>query len=159
MFKLSNKETIKDTNEVIKNVNKKTSIPSIINAEMEIKGDMKSDNIIEVFGKVHGNIVADVVSIREGASIEGKIIAKYVKIAGNFTGEIKSSILHITSTGNAHAKLTYGIISIEEKAKFDGTMTQEAELLTIKQVEALDSAVEKSDTEVSNKKKKIENEQ
>ena len=158
MFKLSNKETIKDSNEVIKNVNKKTSLPSIINAEMQIIGDIKSDNIVEIFGKIEGNISADIVSIREGASVEGKIIAKYVKIAGNFRGDVQSSIIHITSQGDVHGKLSYGIISIEEKAKFDGTMSQDANLLAIKQVETSEEKIEHNETKLEAKRKKGENE-
>jgi cytoskeletal protein CcmA (bactofilin family) len=135
MFKLANKNEIKDSNEVIKNANKKTTIPSIINAEMYVKGDISSDNIIEIFGKVKGSIKADVLSIREGGFAEGVINAKYVKIAGTFNGEIQSSIIHITSTASVEGKLTYGIISIEEKAKFQGTLVQQTELLEIKEVE------------------------
>jgi cytoskeletal protein CcmA (bactofilin family) len=135
MFKLSNKNEIKDSNEVIKSVNKKTSIPSIINTEMSVKGDLVSDNIIEIFGKVEGNIKSDVLSIREGALVKGNIASKYVKIAGAFEGDVVASIIHITSTGAVTGNLTYGIISIEEKGKFEGSINQKTELLEIKSVE------------------------
>ena len=137
MFKLSNKNEIKDSNEVIKSVNKKTSIPSIINAEMSIKGDLVSENIIEIFGKVEGGVKSDVLSIREGAFVKGKIVSKYVKIAGTFEGEITASILHITSTGYVKGNITYGIISAEEKGKFEGNVTQKTELLEIKPIEEI----------------------
>ena len=132
MFKLNNKNEIKDSNEVIKNANKKTSIPSIINAEMSIKGDIVSENIVEIFGKVEGNIKADVLSLREGSEVKGVVQAKYVKIAGKFEGDVHSSIIHITASGSAFGNLVYGIISIEEKAKFEGSLSQKAELLEIK---------------------------
>lgn len=134
MFKLHNKHEIKDSGEVIKSVNKKTSVPSIVNAEMFVKGDISSENIIEVFGKIDGKVKADIISIREGASVKGSIVAQYVKISGTFDGDIKSAIIHITSTGVVNGKLAYGILSIEEKAKFDGTLMQSPELLTIKDI-------------------------
>jgi cytoskeletal protein CcmA (bactofilin family) len=134
MFKLNNKNNIKDSAEVIKSVNKKTSIPSIINSEMEVKGVITSDNIIEVFGKIEGVIKADVLSVREGASVKGEVVAKYVKISGIFEGDISSSIIHITSTGVVSGKMHYGVIAIEEKAKFDGTLKQTTELLEVKDI-------------------------
>ena len=134
MFKLHNKHEIKDSGEVIKSVNKKTSVPSIVNAEMFVKGDISSENIIEVFGKIDGKVKADIISIREGASVKGSIVAQYVKISGTFDGDIKSAIIHITSTGVVNGKLAYGILSIEEKAKFDGTLMQSSELLIVKDI-------------------------
>lgn len=135
MFKLNNKNEIKDSNEVIKNANKKTSIPSIFNAQTHFKGDITSENIVEIFGTIEGSIKAEVVSLREGSKILGNIEARYVKIAGKFDGKISSSIIHITSSGNAKGELTYGIVSIEEKAKFEGTLNQKLELLNSKELE------------------------
>jgi cytoskeletal protein CcmA (bactofilin family) len=162
MFKSSNKNIIKDSNEVIKNVNKKTTIPSIINAELTLKGDITSDNIIEVFGKIEGNIVCDVLSIREGAIIKGKVVAKYVKIAGSFTGEIKAAIIHITGSGSINGIIEYGIISSEENAKIQGTLLQNSSLLESKVLEG-DIVIEKTPEEERNgvlqfKKKKLGNE-
>jgi cytoskeletal protein CcmA (bactofilin family) len=102
---------------------------------MSVKGDLVSDNIIEIFGKVEGKIKSDVLSIREGALVKGNIASKYVKIAGAFEGDVIASIIHITSTGTVIGNLTYGIISIEEKGKFEGSINQKTELLEIKSVE------------------------
>ena len=135
MFKLNNKNEIKDSNEVIKTANKKTSIPSILNAEVCFKGDIVSENIIEIFGKVEGSIKSDVLSLREGSEVKGIVSAKYVKISGKFEGEINASIIHITASGSVNGTLTYGIISIEEKAKFEGTLSQKLELLEVKEIE------------------------
>ena len=132
MFKVKNTNLIKDSNEVIKNATKKTAIPTIINQEMVIEGDLISSNIIEIFGKVKGNIKSDVLSIREGATVDGTIHATYVKIAGNFKGNIKSSVIHITSNGEVKGEMVYGILSVEEKGKFEGKVSQDIELLQIK---------------------------
>ena len=132
MFKVKNTNLIKDSNEVIKNATKKTTIPTIINQEMVIEGDLVSSNIIEIFGKVKGNIKSDVLSIREGAIVDGTIHATYVKIAGHFKGNIKSSVIHITSVGEVSGEMIYGILSVEEKGKFEGKASQNIELLQIK---------------------------
>lgn len=147
MFKLNNKNEIKDSNEVVKNVNKKTSIPSILNAEVFFKGDLFSENIIEIFGKVEGSIKAEFVSLRLGSEVKGDIFAKYIKIAGKFEGKINSSIVHITSSGCVNGDLTYGILSIEEKAKFEGTLSQKPELLHAKEIEDKKNDTNKARTE------------
>lgn len=131
MFKIINKDTIKDSSEVIKNANKKTSIPSIINAQMVVRGNMTSDNIIEIFGRVEGDIKAEVVTVREGGTLIGKVEAKYVKVSGHFEGDISTAVIHITSTGNLFGKIDYGIISVEEKAQVKSEMQYNPSLLQV----------------------------
>lgn len=133
MFK-KNPNLMKDSSEVIKNATKKTTMPTIINPEITIEGDLSSENIIEIFGKVKGNIKTEVLSIREGAIVDGIIKATYVKIAGAFKGKLTSSIVHITHSGDVTGEMIYGILSIEEKGKFDGKVSQNIELLQIKEV-------------------------
>ncbi len=134
MFSLGNKNEIKDGNEVIKNANKNTPIPSIINPEMFVKGDIDAKNILDIMGKVEGNIKAKVVRIRDKASVIGKINSTYIQIGGDFQGSISSSIIHITPSGVVRGDLKYGIISIAEKAVIDATIKQDVELLKLKEV-------------------------
>lgn len=135
MFKLANKDIIKDSAEIIKNANKKTTIPSIINAQISIVGDAVSDNTVEIFGKFDGSLKADVIIIREGGDVKGKISAKYIKIAGNFKGDVVSAILHVSSAGAIEGNIEYGIISIEEKAQIKGQMVYNPSLLRVSSAE------------------------
>jgi len=134
MFAIGNKNEIKDSQEVLKDANKKTPIPSIINSSMYVKGDISTDNIIDIVGKVEGSIRAKVVHIREGASVSGEIVSRYIKIGGDFKGNISSAIIHIASSGIVKGDLNYGIISIEERAKLEVVLKQELELLKLEEV-------------------------
>lgn len=130
MFK-KNTYSIKDSGDIVRNASKQTSIPTIINNGITIVGNLISTNIIEVFGNIKGNVKSQVLHIREGAFVEGNIEASYVKIAGQFIGEIKSSIIHITNSGDVKGDVVYGIISIEEKGKFEGKLNQDIDLLKV----------------------------
>lgn len=131
MFKTINKEIITDSAEIIKSVNKKTAIPSIISKGMDIIGDLCSENIIEIFGKVKGDIKADIIRIRENARVEGNLHAKYIQIAGTFEGNATCAVIHVLATGFIKGNLEYGLISVEEKAQITGQLIGNSQLLQL----------------------------
>ena len=53
---------------------------SIISKGLVLKGNLVSDGLLEVEGKINGNVKGNEITIRETGSVSGKIIANVLNI-------------------------------------------------------------------------------
>src|SRR5688572_8810995 len=65
------------------------AIPSILSADMTVKGDFYTKGALEVEGEVEGNIYCDSVTVRKTANIRGNISANDIFLDGKVNGMIK----------------------------------------------------------------------
>ena len=64
--------------------------PSIVSADLEIIGDLKSDGDIQIDGKVDGDVISKNLTIGSTAIVRGSIEAVEVVVAGEVFGQIKA---------------------------------------------------------------------
>ena len=106
-----------------KNNVKITSLPStlIIGSSANIKGNVKDDNEITIYGSVEGDIECKKLTIGKSGSAKGKIITENLVIEGNVDGDIKvKDHLTIYTTGRTSGKISYGSINIDDGGKIEG---------------------------------------
>ena len=98
------------------------NISSILGPEVEIKGDVKVNGDLLIYGKVYGDIISKgSINAAKGSLIKGNIKATNATISGTIEGDliVESKVIlgkNSYLTGNLKA----AIITIEEGAKFDG---------------------------------------
>ena len=99
-----------------------SSSRSFLGKTLEIKGEITSDEVLTVEGKVKGNInISKTLTIGRDGFVEGEIKAKEVKIDGKAEGAIDASDrLEISANGNFSGTLKSGKLVIEEGAVFKG---------------------------------------
>lgn len=111
-----------------KTMNKKTSAlqtdlaDTVISRDLQIKGNLQSDNDIWIDGEVHGAVTTKGnISVGDTGKIFGNIEASEVRIAGAVEGDIKS---HETLTCESSAKVSGDIyatgLSVENGAFIEG---------------------------------------
>lgn len=105
----------KDKENLVKKV-----APSIIVSDLDIAGNLSSDGIIEIGGKVRGDIKSNIVVIRKEAIINGTISANTVMVYGNVRGPINAKEIKLYSTANVVGKIEYEKMSMEIGALFNG---------------------------------------
>ena len=106
-----------------KNNVKIASFPStlIIGSSANIKGNVKDDNEITIYGNVEGDIECKKLTVGKSGSAKGKIITENLVIEGNVDGDIKvKDHLTIYSSGQTSGKISYGSINIDDGGKIEG---------------------------------------
>ena len=105
-----------------KEVNLSKGNTSIISKDLSIKGNLKSEGLLEIEGKIDGDIDGNVITLRETAVVNGNIIAKVVNVKGKFDGIIKSERINISGRADIRGTLEYVSLCVEDGASIDGEL-------------------------------------
>ena len=66
------------------------SAPSIISADMGIKGSVTSDGEMQIDGKIDGDVTAVSITIGQTGTIQGEVRAQTVIVRGRIIGSIRA---------------------------------------------------------------------
>ncbi|HSQ97894.1 MAG TPA: polymer-forming cytoskeletal protein [Rickettsiales bacterium] len=95
---------------------------SLISTGLSINGILKSEETLDIEGKIEGDIVGNIVTIRELGEVQGNIIAKILNIKGKFNGKIKSERLNIAKQADIKGTFEYISMCVEDGAKIEGEL-------------------------------------
>ncbi len=98
----------------------KSSVPSIVSADLRIQGDLTSDGDIQVDGNVEGTIKSRAVTVGESGSVRGEIIAETVRVCGSVTGQIKAKSVSLIKTARVVGDVLHESLAIEPHAFIEG---------------------------------------
>jgi cytoskeletal protein CcmA (bactofilin family) len=93
---------------------------SSIGHGMTVVGKISTEGILNVFGRVNGELHASVVRISDGAEVEGTIAARDLIVGGRFKGTIHANRVTLTSSAVVEGEINHGSLAIEENAWFAG---------------------------------------
>lgn len=93
------------------NANDKQS-PTIIGAGCNLKGDIKTDHIVQIHGDVHGNVTAETVIIGRGGIVTGNIHAQSIFLHGTLEGNATVNSANVFSNAKMSGTLTYRTLNI-----------------------------------------------
>jgi cytoskeletal protein CcmA (bactofilin family) len=100
--------------------NARGSTPSLLSVDVKVDGDVIADGDIYIGGAVKGRIVAQKLTVGEGAMVSGIIEVETAIIAGTVTGKLTAETVTIKRTANVSADITHVHLSIEPGGTFDG---------------------------------------
>jgi cytoskeletal protein CcmA (bactofilin family) len=98
----------------------KTSVPSIISADLRINGDLICSGDVHVDGWVEGDIQSRNIVIGEGATVHGALQAESIRICGLVKGEIKADSVVLAKTAKVTGDVLHKSLAIEEGACLEG---------------------------------------
>lgn len=93
---------------------------STLGSGMQVTGNIVCAGALQIFGTVTGDIHAAHLSIREGARVEGKVIAMDAVIEGSFNGTIHGNTVKLQKTAMVEGEIFNKSLAIEEAARFEG---------------------------------------
>ena len=100
---------------------------TVISARAEIKDAVLvvPEEDVEIRGRWTGNgrIVCNTLIVALGATVEGVVLAKRMKISGKVRGEISAGMLMLTETGDIEGTLKCRQMSTQPKARMRATIT------------------------------------
>ena len=98
---------------------------SILSSDLLITGNLKTTGDIQVEGRVDGDIRAHLLTIGEGATVKGEIIADDVVVNGHVIGCVRGLKVRLTSTAEVEGDIIHKTIAIESGAHFEGSVQRQ----------------------------------
>ena len=98
----------------------KSTIPSIIASDLNILGNLVSEGVVEIQGKIEGNLICAGATIRQQGCVKGDIVAESIQIDGEVRGLVKARNVRISDTGKVTGIVMYETLSIKDGAFIDG---------------------------------------
>ena len=103
-------------------IGKRGVTPSVIAADMHVLGNIISDGVLDIDGKIDGNIRCHTVSIRENGRVKGDVVAEVVHVHGAVEGLIKSTTVTLYGTAKVTGTVMHESLTIEDGAFIDGKL-------------------------------------
>jgi cytoskeletal protein CcmA (bactofilin family) len=101
---------------------------SCIGPGMTVVGKISSEGVLNVMGRVEGDLHASIVRISDGAQVEGTIAAQDLTIGGRFKGTIQADRVTLTNSAVVEGEIHHRSLAIEENAWFAGVSRPEEAL-------------------------------
>ncbi len=94
--------------------------PSIISAGVRLLGELSSPGEVQLDGTIEGNLRCRQLTIGEGGSVKGEIVAEQATIRGRVEGELRVKSLRLAASAEVIGDIYQESIAIEAGAKISG---------------------------------------
>jgi cytoskeletal protein CcmA (bactofilin family) len=95
-------------------------VPSIISAELIVRGTLISAGDVQIDGKVDGDIRASGLVIGEKAIITGDVYAEEAIVRGRVEGSIRAHKVQLCASCHVEGNILHEALSMESGAFFEG---------------------------------------
>lgn len=102
---------------------------SVLSADLQITGNIRSTGDINIEGNVEGDIRAHLLTVGEGATVKGECIADDVVVNGRVVGKVRGLKVRLTSTARVEGDIIHKTIAIESGAHFEGSVQRQEDPL------------------------------
>lgn len=109
---------------------KPKAAPSALSSDLHIKGNMKTTGDINIDGQVEGDIRAHLLTIGEGATVRGEVMADDVVVHGRVVGRVRGLKVRLSSTARVEGDIIHKTIAIESGAHFEGSVQRQDDPLS-----------------------------
>ena len=99
---------------------KSSGVPSIISADVVMRGNINSSGEIQFDGNLEGDVKAGSLIIGEKASVKGEVICETVTVRGAVEGAIRAKSVSLASTARIQGDILHSSLSVETGAHFEG---------------------------------------
>ncbi|WP_411890511.1 bactofilin family protein [Yoonia sp. SDW83-1] len=120
-----------DNAEAAKTAPAKTGAPaakppaSVLSADLLITGNIKTTGDVNVEGQVEGDVRAHLLTVGEGATVKGEVVADDVVVNGRVVGRVRGLKVRLTSTARVEGDIIHKTIAIESGAHFEGSVQRQ----------------------------------
>lgn len=120
MFSKGSKQTSSSSTTDGVRTTSKSSIPSIISADLRINGDLVCSSDVQVDGWVEGDIQSRNIVIGEGATVHGSLQAETVRVCGLVKGQIRADSVVLEKSAKVTGDVLHKSLAIEQGAQLEG---------------------------------------
>jgi cytoskeletal protein CcmA (bactofilin family) len=98
---------------------------STLATDLHIKGNLKTTGDIQISGTVDGDIRAHLLTVGEGSTVKGEVVADDVVVHGRVIGRVRGLKVRLTATARVEGDIIHKTIAIESGAHFEGSVTRQ----------------------------------
>jgi len=98
----------------------RSSVPSIISADLTVNGTLVSSGDVQIDGRVEGDVRVASLVIGEKATIQGDIYAEDAIIRGRVNGSIRARKVQLCTTAHVEGNILHEALAVEAGAFFEG---------------------------------------
>ncbi len=95
---------------------------STLSSDLTVKGNLKTSGDIQIEGTIEGDIRAHLLTVGEGATVKGEVVADDVVVNGRVVGRVRGLKVRLTSTARVEGDIIHKTIAIESGAHFEGSV-------------------------------------
>ena len=103
---------------------------SVLSSDLHIVGNLRTTGDIQVEGTIEGDIRAHLLTVGEGATVKGEVIADDVVVNGRIVGRVRGLKVRLTSTARVEGDIIHKTIAIESGAHFEGSVQRQDDPLS-----------------------------
>lgn len=100
------------------------TVPTVISSDISIIGNLVSEGVVEIAGRIEGNIKCDRLNLHPTGLIKGDIIARETKLNGEIHGVIKAKQVNLSEKAKIHGFIIYETLSVAPGAVVFGQIKQ-----------------------------------
>lgn len=94
--------------------------PSIISADVKMKGMIESQGELDINGHIEGDVKATALTVGDTGAVKGTVIAEQVVVRGTIDGTIRARKVQICSGAKVRGDIFHASLAIEPNANFEG---------------------------------------
>jgi cytoskeletal protein CcmA (bactofilin family) len=98
---------------------------AVIDASLNIEGDLATDGDIQVDGHISGNVSCACLTVGKDGTISGDIKVKEIVVRGKVKGTIRATRIMLMESADVTGDIFYDRMSMEEGAHFVGASNAE----------------------------------
>jgi cytoskeletal protein CcmA (bactofilin family) len=125
---------------------------SVIDAWLNITGNLQSEGEVQVDGQINGDIRCAHLVVGKDATVTGNIIAEEVVVRGRVTGVIRANRVILQDSARVESEIFHKRLAIEEGAVFEGQSRLRDEPMNAGVIELQAMASEMKSAEMANAK-------
>jgi cytoskeletal protein CcmA (bactofilin family) len=103
---------------------------SVLSSDLHVVGNLRTTGDIQVEGTIEGDIRAHLLTVGEGATVKGEVIADDVVVNGRIVGRVRGLKVRLTSTARVEGDIIHKTIAIESGAHFEGSVQRQEDPLS-----------------------------
>jgi len=115
---------------------------STLSTDLHIKGNLKTTGDIQISGTVDGDIRAHLLTVGEGSTVKGEVVADDVVVHGRVVGRVRGLKVRLTATARVEGDIIHKTIAIESGAHFEGSVTRQDDPLNATKAKAAAKAAD-----------------
>jgi cytoskeletal protein CcmA (bactofilin family) len=96
--------------------------PSIVSADVKMKGSITSLGELDINGQIEGDVRAAALTIGESGAIKGEVIAESVVVKGTVEGRIRGRKVQLCTGAKVRGDIYHASLAIEPNAIFEGAV-------------------------------------